>query len=89
MINIEAKAKIVKADVTHVDNSVITLQNVVITIEDMKALYRSYPSKCTPLSNAPMFVIPTLTIQAKDRSIELPYSVAQDIRRMQNAHISR
>lgn len=89
MINIEAKAKIVRADVAYADSSIITLQNVVITMDDIKALYQSYPSKCTPLSNAPMFVIPTLTIQAKDRSIELPYSITQEIRRIKDAHISR
>lgn len=88
MIKVSSPAQIVKAKVASVKNNVAELNDVILQLSAFQAEYSGSRFDCLPLSS-PTLVIPVLNVDVRDTSLNLPYSVMQDIRRMQNAHISR
>lgn len=89
MIKVFGDARIVKAEVVSVKDNRAELREVVLVPTELKAELNGTRNDCICYSSLPTLIIPTLNIDVRDTSLQLPYPIIQDIRRMKDAHTSR
>ena len=88
MIKVYGEAKIMKADVASVDGYTAKLINVIVSAEKLQATYANNIIECINESRTPYFIIPSINIDTRDTSLNLPYAITQEIRRKRDAYIS-